>query len=135
MPIIRKTPFSIVTSALAKDISINALVLVTILVVIPVIAHYTSPARLTAILEDAISKAKVAHDEAVEAGQISHSQKREFKTLKREVSAIKVETLRNSQSYWKSLWGFAKGRTAIVLLCIWKVRHFETDLKIQKENR
>ncbi|KAJ6514971.1 hypothetical protein C8R47DRAFT_1313367 [Mycena vitilis] len=129
------TPFSFVAPALFKDIPIIPLAVITTVVIIPVLIHYASPARLTDILGDAMAKAKAAHDEALEAGQISRSQKREFKTLRREVSAIKVETLRNSRSYWKLLWGFAKGRTVTVRLCIWKVRQFETDLKIQKENR
>ncbi|KAJ7654553.1 hypothetical protein DFH06DRAFT_1133327 [Mycena polygramma] len=71
MPTGHETPFSIVTSALAKDISIRDLVVVTVFLSIPLVVHYASPARLTDILADDMSKAKTTHDEALEAGQIS----------------------------------------------------------------
>ncbi|KAJ7622923.1 hypothetical protein DFH06DRAFT_1143025 [Mycena polygramma] len=130
MPTIREAPepFSIVAPALARDIPIQPLAVITTIVAVPLGVRYASPARLTAILDDAISKAKAAHDEAVEAGQISRSQMRTFKNLKREVSAIKVETLRDSQSYWRLLSGFVKGRTFTVLRCIWKRRFVDQDL-------
>ncbi|KAJ6514962.1 hypothetical protein C8R47DRAFT_1313360 [Mycena vitilis] len=123
-------PFSIVAPALARDIPVLPLAVITTMVAVPLGVRFASPARLTAILEDSISKAKAAHDEAVEAGQISRSQMRAFKNLKREVSAIRVETLRGSQSYWGLLSGFLKGRTFTVLRCIWKVKKFESELEV-----
>ncbi|KAJ7654556.1 hypothetical protein DFH06DRAFT_1474474 [Mycena polygramma] len=132
---VNETPFSIVAPALAKDISIKALAVITIFVVILNVVHYASPTRLTDILVDAISKAETACVEAFRAGHLSRSQKAKFENLKREVSVIRRETLHNSRSYWRLLWGFMKGRTFTVLLCIWKVRNFETELEIQKEAR
>ncbi|KAJ7622929.1 hypothetical protein DFH06DRAFT_1481957 [Mycena polygramma] len=129
------TPFSFVAPALFKDIPIITLAVITTVVVIPVVIHYASPARLTDILGDAMAKAQTTFAEALEAGYLSYSEVDRFNNLKREVTAIKLETLRNSKSYWGSVWGFLKIRTFTVLLCIWKVHHFETDLKIQKENR
>ncbi|KAJ7654545.1 hypothetical protein DFH06DRAFT_1329810 [Mycena polygramma] len=132
-----ETPFSIVTSALAKYVSIKALIVVTIFVVIPLFVHYASPVRLTVILEAAMSKAKATFTNALEAGHLSYSEVDRFNTLQREVSAIKMETLGNSRSYWGSLWGFLKGRTFTVLLCIWKARDLETEMKVKmlKETR
>ncbi|KAJ7654544.1 hypothetical protein DFH06DRAFT_1133318 [Mycena polygramma] len=123
---VNETPFSIVAPALAKDISIKVLAVITIFVVIPIIVHYASPTRLTDMLVDAMSKAETASVEAFRAGHLSRSQKT---NLKREVSVIRRETLRNSRSYRRSLWGFVKGRTFTVLLCIRKVRNFETELE------
>ncbi|KAJ7622930.1 hypothetical protein DFH06DRAFT_1305481 [Mycena polygramma] len=128
MATISETPLSIVAPALIKDIPVKPLAAITAVLAIPFGIYYASPARLTGILEDAMVEAKTLFDEAFYAGHVSRSQKRKFKTLKREVSAIKVETIRSSQSYWRSLWGFLKGRTFTVLLCIW--RHVERDTTV-----
>ncbi|KAJ7622921.1 hypothetical protein DFH06DRAFT_1340560 [Mycena polygramma] len=137
MPTIREAaePFSIVAPALARDIPVQPLAVITAVVAIPIGVHYASALRLTTILEDAMAMAKTAHDEALDAGQLSRSQMRTFKNLKREVSAIKVETLRDSQSYWRLVSGFLKGRTFTVFRCIWKVKKFESELEIQRETR
>ncbi|KAJ7622926.1 hypothetical protein DFH06DRAFT_1340564 [Mycena polygramma] len=135
IPAIRATPFSVVASALANSIPIIPLTVITVVVVIPLIVHYASPARLTDILADAMSKVKTSGAEALEEGYLSFSEVDRLNILQRKVSAINLETLRNSRSYWKTLFGFLKGRTVTVLLCIREARDLETQIKILKENR
>ncbi|KAJ7622920.1 hypothetical protein DFH06DRAFT_1340559 [Mycena polygramma] len=131
MPAIRETPYSIVASALAKDIPVKPLAVITTVVAIPLIVHYASPVHLTKILEDTMSRVDVSCAEVFKAGHLSYSEVESFNSLQREVSAIKMETLNNSRSYWGSLWGFLKGRTFIVLLCIRKARDLETEITVK----
>ncbi|KAJ7622931.1 hypothetical protein DFH06DRAFT_762638 [Mycena polygramma] len=149
-----ETPVSIVAPALAKDIPLQPLVVITTVLAIPIAVHYASPTRLTDILEGALSKAKTAFADAVEAGHLSaagitsESERMEMcvclphsvfiyhaqlwlPSLKRKVKDIKLETLANSRTYWGSVQGFLKGRTSTVLRCIWAVQDFETQLKVR----
>ncbi|KAJ7646122.1 hypothetical protein DFH06DRAFT_1300868 [Mycena polygramma] len=125
-------PLSLVGPALAKDIPIKPLAVIAAVVAIPLVVHHASPVRLTDNLEDAMSKARAAYTEAI-ADHLSVSEiateSKKLDDLKREVTSIKLETLRHSRSYRGSLWGFCKGRTFTVLRCIWKVQDFETEIK------
>ncbi|KAJ6581710.1 hypothetical protein B0H19DRAFT_1061228 [Mycena capillaripes] len=110
MPTIPDTPVSIVASDLPNSLSIKALaVIITIIVVVRIIIHYTSPTRLTNILIVAMAELK--------------------KILGRKVSAIQAETLKDSHSYLGTICGFLKGRTFTVLLCIWEVEDLERQIK------
>ncbi|KAJ7654550.1 hypothetical protein DFH06DRAFT_517101 [Mycena polygramma] len=135
MPAIRTSPFSVVASALANSIPIMPLTVISVVVVIPLLVHYTSPARLTDSLTDAMSKVKTSGAKALDEGYLSSSEVDRLKILQRKVSAINLETLRDSRSHWKTLFGFLKGRTVTVLLCIREARDLETRIKILKENR
>ncbi|KAJ7622918.1 hypothetical protein DFH06DRAFT_762478 [Mycena polygramma] len=134
MPIVRETPFSIVASAFANSIPIRSLTLIAMVVVIRLFIYYASPTRLTTVLGDAMSKVKKCGAEALEAGYLSPSEVDRFNSLQRRVSAINLETLRNSRSQSKVLFGFLKGRTFTVLDCIREARDLETQIKILKEN-
>ncbi|KAJ7622925.1 hypothetical protein DFH06DRAFT_1447129 [Mycena polygramma] len=71
---VRETPFSVVASAFANNLTIKALAVITVFVVIPLTAHYASPARLTDILDDIMSRVNALCAEALEAGYLSASE-------------------------------------------------------------
>ncbi|KAJ6581700.1 hypothetical protein B0H19DRAFT_1061218 [Mycena capillaripes] len=132
MPTIPEDPVSIVASQLlANNLSIKALFVIIIFAVIARLFHYASPQRLTAVLVDAMDKLKKTSSDAFEMGHLSASEIDKLKVLRRKVSPIQAETLRNSRSNWRALYGFFKGRTFTVLLCIWEVQVLEMDIKIQ----
>ncbi|KAJ7622933.1 hypothetical protein DFH06DRAFT_1143034 [Mycena polygramma] len=110
--VVIETPFSTVAPALAEDIPVKTLVVITIFVAISIILRCGSPARLTLIVEDAMSRAKIAFADAVEAGHLS-------------ASGIVSESEK-----WTR---FLEGRTFTVLRCIWAVQDFETQLKKRSE--
>ncbi|KAJ6514960.1 hypothetical protein C8R47DRAFT_1063727 [Mycena vitilis] len=139
MPAIRETLYSTVAPALAKEITVKPLNLavITTVVAIPLIVQYASPVRLTNTVEDTMSRVDASCAEAFKADHLSYSEVENFNSLQREISEIKIETIHISRSYWGSLWGFLKGRTFIVLLCIRKAQDLETEImvKMLKETR
>ncbi|KAJ6581719.1 hypothetical protein B0H19DRAFT_1228986 [Mycena capillaripes] len=96
-----------------------------------VIIHYASPKRLTGILTNAMAQLKKTSSDAFEAGRFSAPEIEKLRLLKHKVSIIQAETLDDSRSYLGTIGGFLKGRTFIVLLCIWEVRDLEIYIKIQ----
>ncbi|KAJ6581751.1 hypothetical protein B0H19DRAFT_1331338 [Mycena capillaripes] len=131
MPTIPETPISIaVTSDLPNNLSIKLLVSITIVAVMAVLIHYTSPQRHMGVLVDAMAKLKKTSSDAFEAGRFSASEIETLRSLKQKFSTIQAETLDDSRSYLKTICGFLKGRTFTVLLCIWEVQDLEMHIKI-----
>jgi hypothetical protein len=51
-------------------------------------------------------------------------------SLQLKVSKLREQSLQGSRSPWRTIFAFFKGKTFSVLLCIWEVRDFETQIKV-----
>ncbi|KAJ6514966.1 hypothetical protein C8R47DRAFT_1206322 [Mycena vitilis] len=125
--------------ASAVPSSTKAVVTVITVGIAAALIYYTSPARLTRVLVDAMTTLEKTYLEAFETGLLAASDVSTIGTslsrLQFKVSEIRQETLHDSRSNWKELCAFLKGRSLAIYRCIQEVHDLETRIEILKETQ
>ncbi|KAF8178116.1 hypothetical protein K438DRAFT_1978080 [Mycena galopus ATCC 62051] len=119
------------TAASALPTKLFAAVLV--LTAIGTMICYTLPLRLTSVLLTNMKEAEKIYLEAHGLGLRSPTDTQTLDSLKLKVSHIVQETICNSDSWRATLCDFLRGRTFILLQCIYEVHCFEARIKTLKE--
>ncbi|KAF8208359.1 hypothetical protein K438DRAFT_2013115 [Mycena galopus ATCC 62051] len=117
----------------APAMPIKVFIVVLVLMVVGRMTYYMLPLHLTKILLAKMTETEKIYLEAHGMGLRSPVDTETLDSLKRKVSGIVQETVRNSDSWHATLYDFVQGRAFILLHCIYEVHCFETRIKTLKE--
>ncbi|KAF8208361.1 hypothetical protein K438DRAFT_1755049 [Mycena galopus ATCC 62051] len=117
----------------APAMPIKVFIAVLVMIAIGRTISYILPLHLTKILLATMTESEKIYLEAYGIGLRSPADAETLDSLKRKVSSIVQETVRNSDSWRAALCDFLRGRTFILLHCIYEVHCFEARIKTLKE--
>ncbi|KAF8208363.1 hypothetical protein K438DRAFT_2013119 [Mycena galopus ATCC 62051] len=120
-------------STAASALPIKSLVAFLVGTMAAMMIYYMLPLRLTNILLADMTETEKIYLEAHGMGLRSPADTETLDSLKLKVSSIVQETMRNSNSWRTALCDFLRGRTFILLHCIYVVHCFEARIKTLKE--
>ncbi|KAJ6506762.1 hypothetical protein C8R45DRAFT_1175993 [Mycena sanguinolenta] len=120
------------TVNVASDFSTRTLFWVLITTLIVTLICYMAPLHLAHTLAAAMMETKKVYDAAHEMGLRSPAET-EMDALKLKVSTLVQETVQNSRSWRATVDDFLRGRTFVLLCCIYEVKRVKRQIMISKE--